>query len=296
MAPILGTGPRRRRLVYFSLHYLFLVLPIDLASAFGGFFGWLTWKYRYAEEQQRIRQWYARLCPPRGAKDPGAAIRALFINIGRVGAEFPTLHRLWAAERIAVDGAEHLLVARGANRPVIVMAVHTGNWEVVGPTLIGLGVRGARGFYWPPPNRFVEKGLVLARRRYGAILLRPSVGATRAALRYLTEERGVFLIYADDERDGYVNAPLFGRPVRARSNLVTAVRLGWASGAVIIPAFVERLGGARFRTTFLPPIELPGERTEAALTENVRRLDAAVAAFFVLPRLDQWYMLTQHRR
>jgi len=86
-----------------------------------------------------------------------------------------------------------------------------------------------------------------------------------------------------------------GRPVRARSNLVTAVRLGWASGAVIIPAFAERLGGARFRTTFLPPIELPGERTEAVLTEQVRRLDAAVAAM-VLPRLDQWYMLTQHRR
>ena len=103
------------------------------------------------------------------------------------------------------------------------------------------------------------------------------------------------MIYTDEERDGYICAPLFGRPYRARSNLVTTVRLSWASGAVIIPAFVERLGGARFRTTFLSPLELPAERTEAALTESVRRLDAAVTAM-ILPRLDQWYMLTQHRR
>jgi len=282
-------------LVYFSLHFLFLVLPIDLVSAFGGFFGWLTWKYRYADAQARIRQWYARLRPPQVAKDPDAAIRELFTHIGRVGAEFPALHRLWAAHRIAVEGAEHLLACRRADRPVIVMGVHTGNWEVIGPTLIGLGVRGFKVIYQPPPSRFVERGLVLARRRYGAILLRPGVGAARTALRHLADDRGVLLIYTDEERDGYICAPLFGRPYRARSNLVTTVRLSWASGAVIIPAFVERLGGARFRTTFLSPLELPAERTEAALTESVRRLDAAVTAM-ILPRLDQWYMLTQHRR
>ena len=283
-------------LLYFALHYTFLLLPIDFVSAFGGFFGWLTWKFRYAEAQLRIRQWYARLSTPRGnGKDPETAIRRLFVNIGRVGAEFPTLHRLWAAGRIAVDGAEHLLAARNADKPVIVMGVHTGNWEVIGPTLIGLGLRGFKGFYQPPPSRFVESGLLLARRRYGALPLRPGVAATRIALRHLAEERGVFLIYADEERDGYVCAPLFGRPIRMRSNLVTAVRLSWASGAVIIPAFVERLRGARFRTTFLPPLDLLAEQTQEALLDNVRRLDAAVAAM-VLPRLDQWYMLTQQRR
>lgn len=282
--------------LYFALHYLFLILPIDLVSAFGGFFGWLTWKYRYQDAQARIRQWYAHLSAYRDeARAPDDAVRALFVQIGRVAAEFPTLHRLWAAGRITVAGAEHLLAPRRAGSPVIVIGVHTGNWEVIGPTLIGLGLRGFKGFYQPPPSRFVHKGLLLARRRYGAIPLRPGIAATRAALRHLAQDRGVFLIYCDEERGGSVCGPLFGRSVPPRSNIVTTVRLSWASGAVVIPAFVERLGGARFRTTFLPPIELLADQTEEALVGNVKRLDGVVAGM-ILPRLDQWYMLTRHRR
>jgi len=282
--------------LFFALYYLFLLLPIDWVSTFGGMCGRLTWKYRYADEQQRIRRLYAALSAGQPtAREAEAAVKAVFVHIGRVGAEFATLHRLWRRGRIAVSGAEHLLSAREGGRPVIVMGVHTGNWEVIGPTMIGLGIRGARGFYQPLPNRFAHRLLVLSRRRYGAILLRPGIAATRAAYRHLVEDRGVFLIYADEERDGNVAAPLLGRPLPARSNIVTAVRLAWASGAQIVPAYVERLGGARFRTNFLPPVELVTEGAPGALLENVQRLDRTITPI-VLGRLDQWYMLTQHRR
>src|SRR5262249_49446666 len=134
----------------------------------------------------------------------------------------------------------------------------------------------------------------------GAIALRPGVAAARIARRLLVDERGVLLIYADDERNGRVSAPLFGRPVPPRANLPTIVRLTWASGAAVIPAYAERLAGARFCVTYLAPVELlpedgvKGGDRHTALTENVHRLDRVITPL-VLAHLDEWYMLLESR-
>jgi Kdo2-lipid IVA lauroyltransferase/acyltransferase len=282
--------------IYLLLHYLFLIVPTGWASGFGGFIGWLTWRFRHAEAQERISRMYATLAAGRSeAPNPDAAVRSLFVQIGRLGGEVPRLHRLWAEGRIAVVDAQHLLDARGGGNPVIVAGVHTGNWEVIGPTLTGLGLGGFKSFYQPPPNRFVEHCLLLGRRRSGMIPLAPGIASTRIALRHLADDSGVFLIFVDEERNGRVCGPLFGRPIPPRSNLANTVRLSWASGAAVIPAFVERLRGARFRTTFLPAVDLQSAQDNKALVENVHRLDRAITAV-VLPHLDQWYMLTQHCR
>jgi KDO2-lipid IV(A) lauroyltransferase len=116
----------------------------------------------------------------------------------------------------------------------------------------------------------------------------------------LVEERGVFLMYADEERNGRVSAPLFGRPLPRFANILNNIRLAWASGAAVIPAHAERLGGARFRVTYLPPVELAPDGangpdiTAAALSENVERIDRLITPI-VRAHLDQWYMLLEER-
>src|SRR4029077_9129958 len=118
---------------------------------------------------------------------------------------------------------------------------------------------------------FDHRMAVAARERYGAIMLRPGVAAARIARRLLVEERGLLLIYADDERQGRIGAPLFGRPIPPRANLSAIVRLAWASGATVIPAYAERYDGARFSVTFLAPVALDpaGDDPEANLIENI---------------------------
>ena len=163
---------------------------------------------------------------------------------------------------------------------------------VLGVALAGLGIR-FKSFYQPPRSRFEHRIAVKARQSYGAELLPPNVGATRAALRLLSEEHGVLGIYGDEERQGYVHAPLFGRRPAPRANLVTAVRLAMASGAALVPCYVDRLEGARFNAVFMPPVDLlPGK---AALDENIQRLDRAITAP-ILARLDQWYSLMDYYR
>jgi len=286
--PLLGA-------VNFVLLYGCRLLPLDWCSAVGAAVGILNGRYRFPGQRERARQGYLQLAA--GDPTPEDAERAttrLFASTGRTMLEFAVLDRLWPAGRIAIEGAEHFVGARAGDRPVLVMALHLGNWEVIAPTMIALlpGVKGA-GFYMPPRNRFEHMMIVAARRRYGGTMFPPGVAGTRMAHRLLVEERGVLLVYADDERKGHVSAPLFGRRLRPRANIPTIIRLAWASGASVVPAYAERLGGgARFRVTYLPAVELApaGDDPAASLADNVARLDRVITPL-VLARLDQWYML-----
>ncbi len=282
----------------YLIHHGSRRLPTEWCSAVGAGLGVLNGRWRFHAERERAARAYRSLAGPAATpSDAAAAIMRLFAEAGRTMLEFSVLDRLWQEGRVAVAGSEHLLAARAAGRPVIVMGLHLANWEVIGPSLIGLGLNGFKFIYQPPRSRFEHRIAVAARTRYGAIMLRPGVSAARIARRLLAEARGVLLIYADDERRGRVNAPLFGRPIASRANLPVIARLAGASGAAVVPAYAERLDGARFRVVFLPPVALApaGDDPAAQLEENVHRLDRIITPV-VRDRLDQWYMLFDYRR
>lgn len=261
---------------------------MDAVSAVGAALGRINGHHRFQVPRSRAQAVYVNLTGA-APDEAAAAMDRLFDNTGRLMIEFSLLDRLWPAGRITVEGSEHLRAAREAGRPVIVMGLHVNNWEVIGPSLVGLGLR-FKFIYQPPRSRFDHKIAVMTRTRYGAILLQPGVVAARIARRLLVEEKGVLLIFADDERNGYVNAPLFDRPVNPRSNLVTIARLAAASGAAVIPAYAERTAGARFKVIYLPPVELADG--DDALSTNVERLDRIITPP-VLANLDRWYMLLE---
>jgi Kdo2-lipid IVA lauroyltransferase/acyltransferase len=280
-----------------GLHYGCRLLPTERCSAIGGRLGILNGRYRYHTVRRRAERFYLGVMGGSATqRDAEEAVMRAFDNAGRSMLEFSALDRLWDEGRIEVVGREHLLDARAAGRPVIVMGLHLGNWETIGPTIVQLGFRGAKGFYQPPRSRFEHKIVVVARERYGAIMLPNGITGARGAHRHLVEERGVFLMYADEERNGRVSAPLFGRPLPRFANILNIIRLAWASGAAVIPAHAERLSGARFRVTYLPPVELvpDGSDAAAALSENVERIDRLITPI-VLAHLDQWYMLLEER-
>lgn len=279
-----------------ALNYALLALvrslPSDRGSRVGAFVGWLNGRWRYPAIRERIKRGYLHLT---GAQMSPAEldqlVDRLFANTGRTMLEFALLHRLWDEGRIEVDAAP-LLAARAQNRPVVCVGLHLGNWEILGTALAGMKIPFV-SFYAPPLSRFEHRIVVKARASYGARLFPPDLAGTRAALRLLTEERGVLGIYGDEERRGYVYAPLFGRKPRPHANIVAAVRLAMAADAALIPCYVERLGGARFRAVYMEPVDLL--RGKAALDENVLRLDRAITAP-IMANLDNWYSLMDYHR
>lgn len=286
-------------LFYRAGHQVLRATSIDACSWIGGAFGHLLRHYvsfrvgdmhRYRKHEAQARAAWTWLRPGDDQRAIAAAMDRAFKNSGRSYCEFSVLHRLWAAGRIEVQGAEHLAAARADNRPTLVAGLHLGNWETVGPALIGLGY-GTQLIYQVPPNRFDHQIAIKARQRYGCRLVPPGRNGARHAWRALAEARDVLLMYMDEHVNGRVYAPFFGRGVTLDGNLAKAARLAALTQATVIPAYSERLQGARFRVNFLPPVALShGGDRDADLRANVAALNAVIEPI-VHAHLDQWLWL-----
>ena len=276
----------------YAMHYLLRPLPFDACSAIGGRLGLLVGWFRGSRGPLlNARNSFARLRPQSaGKRDLDPAMKRMYANIGRVYAEYNILDLLWEAGRITVTGQEHLVALRDRGHPILVLGVHLTSWEVIGATLLGLGYD-LYTLYRPARNRFQDRIAVAVRLRGGAKLVPPGLRGVRQAYRILAEHRGLFLTWVDEAIDGSARVPAFSRPTYEHGNLAAVVRLACATGAGLVPAYVERRDGARFHTTFGPPVELiRGEDQKAALRANLRHLDTLISRI-ILPRLEEWWML-----
>lgn len=287
----------RRRLRYWfeaqlarAAFALFRGLGLDCASALGG---WIARTIgprlpvsRAAE--QRLR----RAMPELSAAAARPIIRAMWDNLGRVAAEYPFIGGFRLYDRIShveVVGVEHLDQLREDGIGGIFFSGHFGNWEILS---LAAGQRGlpltlvyraannpaveqliqeARA---PVPGRHVPKGNVAAREMMAAL------------------KRGEHLgILVDQKQNDGIAVPFFGRPAMTAPALA---RLALRYKCPVVPAKVERLGGARFRLTVYPPLALPDSGDQAAdvlalMTEVNRVLEG-----WIRERPDHWFWL--HRR
>jgi KDO2-lipid IV(A) lauroyltransferase len=177
----------------------------------------------------------------------------------------------------------------------MVTCVHLGNWELIVPIGLKLGLQ-LSGIYLVPDNPF-EHGIVIkVRRRAG---LREAIPGhllnTRRAVRALRQGPGLAL-FIDELTEGRVQAPAFGRPIKAEGNISYAVRLAQMTDAVIIPGYCRRLNdSAHFHYTFLPPIAFAqGGSKEEDLLANVAALNAAIEPV-IRDNLDQWFYGLDYR-
>lgn len=262
-------------------------LPVDWSSAFGGKSGSVRGPRVYRVADATARANLARLQPelPDAVRERMLAQR--WRCVGRTMAEFSVSDRLIAEGRIQLSGADHLLAARARGRGVLLTALHLGNWEVIAAAhKVGLTIS---SFYQPRPTRGREHISQVARRRLGYRLLHPGPSGVREALRVLRAGETV-MIFPDEEVDGVVRAPLFGRAAHKNGNLVYAARLAQMSGATVIPAYVLRGEGSRMVVHFAPEVALPPAGAPGGLPRAVEALNTALEPL-VLAHLDQWYHL-----
>jgi KDO2-lipid IV(A) lauroyltransferase len=287
------------------LHYAMRLLPIDVCSNLGAFLSFYSPTIFFRASDARARKAWIRLRPEES--DPSsvdAAMRRLWRCISRTMAEYSVIDRLWDAGRISVEGMEHLHAARAADRPLLIAALHLANWEVAIIPMPMLGFAGS-GIYQPLENRFDLRLAKNVRNRYNAGQVSAGrynagqvsgggfgPGALLAALAALREKRGPFVIFVDEFIRGRVNAPAFGRPLRAKGNIGHVARLAARTNAAVIPAYCVRLDdSAHFKVHYLPPIELvQTSNHKADVITNVDRINAVIEPI-VRKHLDQWYFL-----
>lgn len=297
LADLLAGGDARRRFLRYWVgdtlrdlpkivsYYGLKLCPPAVASELGAFHYAMIRRF-YPGRNRRLTANAARIRPD---LDPQAVARRNWRNKGRLMAEFSVLARLKPGREIAIEGAENLAAAR-AEGPVILLAMHLGNWELIAPVLRHLAVPFAT-FYMPPESRFEHRTACRIREDLGAVLLAPGVQGARPALKRLAERDGAVGIFGDEGFDGRIMAPFFGRPPHLSGNLAIAVRLTRHAGARIVPVHVLRDKGARFTCRFLEPITLPpAENPGDTLAADVERLNAVIEPI-IARHIEQWYFL-----
>ena len=248
-----------------------------------------------------------RLCPRLGAtpqeeaaqlrpnSGPAVTVAALWHARTRRDGVLAWFPRLYDEGRVAARGETPLLALRRAGRPVIVAGLHLGNWEILGLTLLRLGMPPVVMHEPPPPGDFRGRVLVRAREEAGARLLPLGRDATWPAVRALRGDRDILYMLVDEVTDGRPMAPRLGRREAPAGNLAQAVKLARATGAAIVPGYALRRPGPRFEARFLPPLEVPRTGDRAAdIAAGIAALDAAIETE-VLRHIEQWFPLLYFR-
>src|SRR5262245_35330928 len=190
--------------------------------------------------------------------------------------------------RVETHGFEHMDRAVAAGRRMIMFSGHIANWEIGMLAAVQYGIAVSQ-IYRAANNPLVDRMITRFRGTGGELIPKGTVAARRAIA---VLRRGEHLTMLTDQKmnDG-IPVTFFGRPAMTASALaVLALRFD----CDVLPACVERRGGARFRLTIFPPLPLPrsGDHhadVAALMTQVNQTLEA-----WIRNRPSEWFWL--HRR
>jgi KDO2-lipid IV(A) lauroyltransferase len=267
----------------------FGLLPLDWASAIGGALARAIGPRLGITKRARIN--IGRALPELSEARIAEIIADMWDNLGRVAAEYPHLQEIRVFEPgglVETHGFEHMDSAVAAGRRMIIFSGHIANWEIGMLAAVQYGIAVAQ-IYRAANNPLVDRMITRFRGTGGELIPKGTVAARRAIA---VLRRGAHLtMLADQKMNDGISVPFFGRAAMTTSALaVLALRFD----CDVLPARVERLGGARFRLTVFPPLPLPrsGDRHAdvAALTARVN----LTLEGWVRDRPGEWFWL--HRR
>jgi len=282
-----------------SLYRVMRSLPVPLVSRIGASLGQILGRRTHPEAAARAAA-TIRLLRPDLARDPHtleAAQTRLWANVGRVYAEFCVLDKIVRERRAPIGDPGTLDAVLADGRPVIVAFAHLGNWETITSQIVDRAPGRLAALANPVPRNRVQAHIAaLQRGRQGFTVMTIDGNVWRRAMRHLEQPGGILMVAADEQVEGRVSAPSFGRALDSRVNLAKIVRMAARTGAIILPLYSERLGGARFATQVLPPLEFPHKLKPCPEEhlQRVARLDALFAPV-VLRLIDQWFGLIEYR-
>lgn len=277
------------------IHLVFRALPIDAASALGGALARAIGPRLGLS--RRARRHLARVYPGLTAAEVKAIVRNMWDNLGRVAAEMPHLPRIKVRDddaappprRVEIAGREHIERARDGAKPVIFFTAHIGNWEV-GPLATLRHGLPLHVVYRSSNNVSADKIFLGGRRDVVSDLIPKGAEGARRMIKALQGGEALGILVDQKMNDG-IAVPFFGRDAMTAPALA---QLALRFDCTVLPAWVERRGGAYFRLTVEPPLSLPrtGDRhadIRAIMTTVNARMES-----WIRQRPGQWLWL--HRR
>ncbi|MEE8548810.1 MAG: lipid A biosynthesis lauroyl acyltransferase [Alphaproteobacteria bacterium] len=268
---------------------LLAVLPLDLASATGGFIARLIGPGR--RESRTANGNLRRVYPEKPEREIADMIKGVWDNLGRVGAEFPGLNRvrIYEDQRFTVTGAEHIDRLRDDDRPGIFFTAHIGNWELAALAVTQRGLR--LGVVYRAANHPEVERLVRLGRRGMTDDLVPKGSAGARQMIAILNGGGHLGMLVDQKMNDGIAVEFFGRDAMTAPALA---QLALKFDCPVVPIKVERTHGAHFSISVLPPLELPATGDRQADVKAGMTLVNRIIEGWIRENPEQW--LWVHRR
>lgn len=257
------------------IYGFFWLMPLDAASGFGGRL--MRFLGPRLGLSTRARRNLEKAFPEKSADEIAAIAADMWENLGRVMAEYPHLDEIWP--RVEVIGAEHIRALADDGRPGIMVGGHLANWEVQAVAVKHHGL-GLALVYRRPNNPWVD-GLICRARQVGSVDHIPKGGEGARALVSILKKGGHLGVLIDQKLNEGLPVPFFGRVAMTAPAVAVFAR---KFAAPIHPVRVERLGGAHFRMTVLPELDIKHLDDDYKIMSEINRM----IEFWVRERPGQW--------
>jgi KDO2-lipid IV(A) lauroyltransferase len=233
-------------------------------------------------------------------KPPGeieAILRGVWDNLGRMGAEFAHIDRLWdyparrgAGRIMASPDAERIAIAmRDDGKPALLFTAHLANWELAAAGAHSYGVP-STVLYRRPNIKAVSDAVLALRAGCMGTLLPTSMDAPVKLAEALQRGSHVAML-VDQYATRGVPVTFFGR--RTRANALIA-RLARHIDCPIYGIRMVRYPGDRFQLRLTEPIDAPRDAEGKIDVERTMQAITDVVEGWVREHPEQW--LWVHRR
>jgi len=271
----------------YLLYGLFRILPVDTASAIGG---WVARSLGpLSRAQKTALQNLSRALPEKTQRERQTILSAVWDNTGRVMAEYAVLSRLRQpshSPRIEIEGLSHLDLLRSTDRPALFFSGHIGNWETI-PLALSKLIEPPAIVYRSPNNPYVHGLIRQARGKSAASQIPKGSGGARKMIHVL-RNNGHIALLIDQKMNTGLPIPFFGQDAMTGD---AVARLALKVGCPIVPTRVERLCGCHFKVTFEEPWEIdPGDCNDMKVRNLLTRMNETLERW-IRERPEQWLWL-----
>jgi KDO2-lipid IV(A) lauroyltransferase len=236
--------------------------------------------------------------PQKSAAEIEETLRGVWDNLGRLGAEYAHLDRLWDLDladpsgsriEVAPESIERFLRLRDDGKPALVFAAHLANWELPALAAAAYGLDAAI-LYRTPNIAAVANAVREIRAPKMGTLIPHGIGAASAVASALARSAHVGILVDQFFYHG-VEVEFFGR--RCKANPIIA-RMARHFECPIHGTRVVRLPGHRFRaelTDEIPPVR---DRDGGIDVQATTQAITAIIEGWIREHPEQWLWL--HRR
>lgn len=232
------------------------LLPAGARNSLGDLIGEALWPF---VPKKRREMAVANVMASLGLDRAAALdlVRRSAVRFGRMFMEVLTIPQLNSdniSRHVTLRGRENLDKAYSFGKGVIIAAAHSGNWELIGPTLAIYGYP-VVGVAQRQTNAAMDRLINEIRTSTGMHITYKT--GVREMLAYLSEGKAVGLIMDQDAKEQGVFTDFFGRPAATPQG---PAALGRMKGAAIVPTFMTASADGGHTLILHPP--LMAEKTD----------------------------------